>query len=169
MKTGLVFLSFIVVTAAVAQDKPSVQAERLTSITWDAMSGKLVWTVQKGVASGEEFVPSSEEQRYEISPENAVMAFEGQERGFTDKEAAWLQGLLRVLSVYCAESTVWWDRGQGVPLEHGKPVVAPPSEKTAPVAPTDVESPETAPHRVNAPAPKRVPGLVHLVAMEMVH
>ena len=65
-----------------------------------------------------EFVRSSEE-KYEISPDRATMATTAETRGFDDNEAATLHHLLDVLSLYCAESVVWWDEGQGTPLPPG--------------------------------------------------
>jgi hypothetical protein len=135
-------------------------AKRVASVTWNAQSGKLEWVVQSGLIRNEDFVPSGEETRYEISPEDAIMAFQGQQRGFTDKEAAWLQGLLHVLTVYCAESTVWWDQGEGVPLDHGNPMGHPPAEKSP--------DPGTAPHKVTNPPQRKTPGSVRLIAVKMV-
>jgi hypothetical protein len=135
-------------------------AKRVASVSWNTESGKLEWVVQSGFIRNEDFVPSGEETRYEITPEEAMMAFQGQQRGFTDQEAAWLQGLLHVLTVYCAESTVWWDQGQGVPLDHGKPAGEPPADKSP--------DPDTAPHKVTNPPQRRTPGSVRLVAVQMI-
>jgi hypothetical protein len=135
-------------------------AKRIASVTWNTQEGKLEWVVQSGFIKNEDFVPSGEETHYEISPEEAIMAFQGQQRGFTGQEANWLQGLLHVLTVYCAESTVWWDQGEGVPLDHGKPVGQPPAERSP--------DPDTALHKVaNSPQPK-TPGSVRLVAVKMI-
>jgi len=38
-----------------------------------------------------------------------------EERGFDGQEAVSLHRLLDTLSLYCAESVVWWDEGQGKP------------------------------------------------------
>ena len=43
------------------------------------------------------------------------MIVEDEERGFDGDEAVSLHHLLDVLSLYCAESVVWWDEGQGTP------------------------------------------------------
>ena len=51
------------------------------------------------------------EERYEISPNDAVMAFQGEKRGFTDVDATRLLNLLHVLTGYCIQSTVWWYEG----------------------------------------------------------
>jgi hypothetical protein len=143
--------------------KEDTPAKRVASIHWDTQSGKLQWVVQDGVERNGEFVPSSSgEAHYEISPEEAVMAFQGQQRGFTDQEATWLQHLLHVLTVYCAESTVWWDQGQGTPLDHGKPKAQPPSDDH------DPNQPDTNPHKVVNPPLRQSPGSVRLVAVRLI-
>src|SRR5215469_4975561 len=133
MKTALALILFGTLAFAdgnqgsadrVAPDQGTA-VKRIGSITWNAEAGKLEWVVQSGTMRDGNFVPSSEETHYEITPEQAMMAFQGQQRGFTDQEAAWLQGLLHVLSVYCAESTVWWDQGLGVPFDQGRPTAQP--------------------------------------------
>ena len=168
MKTVLaLFLSFAALAVAqdaVAPDSEAIKAKRVASVTWDLQTHKLVWVVQNGVQQNGEFVPSSEE-RYEVSPQEGAMAFEGEQRGFTVQEAAWLQQLLNVLTVYCAESVVWWDAGQGEPLDEGRPAAAPPS--ASPHA-KPVEHLDTAPHRVMEPQPKKSPGAILLVARNMV-
>jgi hypothetical protein len=136
--------------------------KRIASVTWNAEAGKLEWVVQSGVMRGDgHFVPSSEETHYEITPEQAMMAFQGQQRGFTDQEAVWLQGLLHVLTVYCAESTVWWDQGLAVPQEQGKPAAAPPAAEP----PADSDNPLQ--KVLNLPL-RKTPGVTQLVALNQV-
>ena len=149
---------------AIAPDSEAIKAKRVASVTWDLQTHKLVWVVQNGVQHNGEFVPSSEE-RYEVSPQQGAMAFEGEQRGFAVQEAAWLQQLLNILTVYCAESVVWWNAGQGEPLDEGQPAAAPPFEK--PHA-KPVEHPDTAPHRVLEQQPKKAPGAILLAARSMV-
>ena len=123
MKTALLALLFFG-AAAFATDpqtagNPSANAQqvkRLGSVTWDLDAHKLVWVVQKGTMVDDEFVPASEE-RYEISPDEATMATAGETRGFSGQEAVSLHKLLDTLSLYCAESVVWWDQGQGTPVD----------------------------------------------------
>lgn len=126
MKIALtLLLSFA--TAAIAQpakpektparDALKAGAEkRLGSVTWDLKAHKLIWVVETGSEIDGEFAPSSSD-KYEISPDNAVMAFSDEKRGFAGEEARSLRQLLDVLSLYCAESTLWWDDGQGVPVD----------------------------------------------------
>ena len=113
MKTLAVWLLF---TAAVCAQSPAPETKRLSSVNWDLKSHKLVWVVQNGTVVNGEFRTTSSDT-YEISPDKAVMAYADEKRGFTAEEAAVLHKLLDTLSLYCAESVVWWDRGQGVKLD----------------------------------------------------
>ncbi len=45
------------------------------------------------------------------------MKFADEQRGFTREEATSLHKLLDTLSLYCAESVIWWDQGQGEPVD----------------------------------------------------
>ena len=161
MKIALVLL--LSCGAALAADPPQQsvkdpaasqngdQVKRLGSLTWDPNAHKLVWVIEKGTMRDGEFVPGTEE-RYEISPDQAVMAASGEQRGFTDAEALNLHKLLDVLSLYCAESVVWWDEGQGTPLQ-------PPGEPASPPQPGHSPKPGQPsgqkPVRVGEPAPEK--------------
>jgi hypothetical protein len=91
------------------------ERKRIESVVWDLKEHRLIWTVQRGTEGpGGQFTVKSSE-KYEISPDEAVMFFANEKRGFTKEEAASLHKLLDTLSVYCAESVVWWDRGEGRP------------------------------------------------------
>ena len=96
-----------------AEDQRTADKKRLQSVTWDLKAHRLTWVVQKG-AEGKngEFQAKTTEQ-YEIAPDEAVMMFSEEKRGFTKDEARALHRLLDTLSQYCAESVVWWDRGEG--------------------------------------------------------
>jgi hypothetical protein len=162
MRTTLAFF-FLLATSAVAQEQ-TIHVKRVASVTWDSQSGKLVWVVQDGQEQNGEFVASSEE-RYEVSPKEAVIAVEGQQRKFTDTEVTRLWSLLHSLTLFCVESTMWWETGQGVPLNHGKPPEQPPSDQSEP-KPT--ARPDMAPTKVmDEPQYHRVPGLIPLVALDV--
>jgi len=131
MKTALVLIFSFAAASFAADSKadrvkdPEVrtnsgEVKRLGTVTWDLDAHKLVWVVQKGAMVEGEFVPSSE-QKYEISPDRAAMMVADEERGFDGDEAVTLHHLLDVLSVYCAESVVWWDEGQGTPVTTKQP------------------------------------------------
>jgi hypothetical protein len=162
MKTALVLcLSFAAALFAAdpkpnpakgPEKQPPEEVKRLGTLSWNPDSHKLIWVVQKGSMVNGEFVPNSEQQ-YVISPDDAVMSVAQEQRGFDTDEAATLHRLLDVLSLYCAESVVWWEDGQGTP-------VAPGTHPAKPGAPT--EKPKTdgktdKPVRVGQPAPVRKP------------
>jgi hypothetical protein len=155
MKTVFV-LCFSLATLVFAEDNTTIQIKRVASVTWDAKDAKLVWVVQNGVEEKGEFVPSSEE-RYEISPNDAVMAFQGEKRGFTDTEAARLLTLLRVLTVYCVQSTEWWYQGESAPSDDGKPTGPSPRDRSNPKPAT---GPDTTPQKVVEPYDKKAPSMV---------
>jgi hypothetical protein len=141
LKTALLLISFAAL--ACAQDSKSAEVRRLGSVTWDLDSHKLIWVVQKGTAHNGKFSPVAED-RYEITPDDAVMSYLDEKRAFTEDEATSLHHLLDVLSMYCAESTAWWDDGQGVPIDSsGKP--AGPGKKP------EKQDKSSKPHRVEAP------------------
>ena len=98
------------------QFKPD-EKKRLGSVTWDLKTHKLIWVVQKGQAGQDGKFAANGEERYEISPDEAIMMVADEKRGFTKEEAASLHKLLDTLSLYCAESVVWWDRGEGKKID----------------------------------------------------
>jgi len=123
MKTAFVLTLSLAAACFAADPKPAAkelppgatgEVKRLGSVTWDLDSHKLVWVVQKGSMVNGAFVSTSEE-KYSISPDKARMMVADEERGFDGQEAISLHRLLDTLSLYCAESVVWWDEGQGTP------------------------------------------------------
>jgi hypothetical protein len=163
MKTALVLLLSFAAAGFAADPKPVKDPEtksakpeevkRLGSLTWDLESHKLVWVVQKGAMVDGKFVAASE-QKYEIAPDQAMMAVAEEARAFDGEEATALHHLLDVLSVYCAESVVWWDEGKGTPVK-------------APAAKPDTKGDK--PVKVGQPDPERKPKykvpVDHIVAM----
>jgi hypothetical protein len=150
LRTAIVVFSFAAI--ACAQDSKPAETRRLSSVTWNLESHKLVWVVQKGTQQDGKFLTSKEDS-YEITPDEAVMSYLQEKRGFTEDEATSLHRLLDVLSLYCAESTAWWDGGQGVPLDlNGKPTGPGknPGDPEKSVKPRKVDGPQH-------PAPKRRP------------
>src|SRR4051812_43272086 len=117
MKTALT-TTFILATIAVAgqaQTKGMDKTEpalddmrRLESVTWDLKTHTLKWTVQKGTEDKGEFI-STTKVEYEITPDNAKMKVAEAERGLEKDEAALLHRLLDTISIYCAQSVVWWE------------------------------------------------------------
>jgi len=126
-------------------DSQSDEIRRLESVTWDLKSHTLSWTVQKGTEVKGEFVPNSA-MHYEITPDVATMKVAEEKRGFEPEEAALLHRLLDTISIYCAQSVVWWDHGEGARLDDDPdhatepPVTAKPAppEKKPAVKPSPV-------------------------------
>jgi len=141
MKTALVVLLSFAAAGFAADPKPvkdpetrsgkTEEVKRLGSLTWDLESHKLVWVVQKGAMVDGKFVAASE-QKYEITPDDAVMAVAEDARSFDGDEAVSLHHLLDVLSLYCAQSVVWWDEGQGTPVK--TPAAKPDTKGDKPVS-----------------------------------
>jgi hypothetical protein len=89
---------------------------RLESITWDSVKHQMIWDVSRGEKSGDNYQPSSND-RYEINMDNATMTVNGQSRRFNRKEASNVRILMDFISKYALESTVWWENGEGDPVD----------------------------------------------------
>lgn len=109
MKT-LVALLLSCAAVCCAQEPKTEEVKRLASVTWDLSTHKLIWTVEKGTVAEGEFVPKTKVQ-YEVSPDDGFMAYAGEKRPIAGEEGEALHHLLNVLSLYCVESVVWWNRG----------------------------------------------------------
>lgn len=112
---AVLFLSLAALSCA--EDQRTAGKKRLQSVTWDLKEHRLTWVVQKGAEGKNGEFSASSTERYEIAPDEAVMMFSEEKRGFTKDEARALHRLLDTLSQYCAESVVWWDRGEGERLD----------------------------------------------------
>jgi hypothetical protein len=55
----------------------------------------------------------SEKFNYEIDMDAATMSTSGEDRRFSKSEAASVHALMDLVAKYAAESTVWWDAGEG--------------------------------------------------------
>ena len=161
MKTALILL-LSCASLSLAQDtQPDPQpvvVKRLASVTWDLNTHKLVWVVQKGTEVDGEFVPSTS-KRYEVSPEEAYMASKDEKRGLGEEEAGSVTDLVNLLSLYCAQTTDWWE--QGSPADES---AVPKSERQGaepktPVSPGEKPTRVGEPDRKSTPAPApRIPG-----------
>jgi hypothetical protein len=159
MKTALILL-LSCASLSLAQDpKPNprpVVVKRLASVTWDLETHKLVWVVQKGTETNGEFVPLSSD-RYEVSPEEAFMASKDEKRGLGDEEAGSVHDLVNLLSLYCAESTDWWEQGSAAE-ETAAPQDQPKGVDTKKTAPSKKAEPSSEkPTRVGEPEQKKSP------------
>jgi hypothetical protein len=171
MKLGSVLLlSCAVLTYAADQPTPPAEkaapqageqhaVKKLGSVTWDPNAHKLQWTVETGSMVNGQFVAASKNQ-YEISPDDAVMGAAGEQRDLDGEEAVELHQLLDVLSLYCAESVVWWDQGAGAPAEP-KPTG---TDSTSPQKPVRVNRKSTP-----SPAPVRIAPGVAIAQLQVVH
>lgn len=92
---------------ATAQEKKS--ARRLEAVTWNPADHKLSWTV----TNGKEGVKTT----FEIDMDEATMSLNGEDRRFSRDEAVRVHALMNVVARYAAESTVWWEAGEGVPVD----------------------------------------------------
>jgi hypothetical protein len=113
---GLLLAQDSKVKSQTADDAPlqtaqpqAVVVKRLASVTWDPDAHKLTWMVERGAEIDGQFVAAST-QRYEISPEEALMASKDESREMAPQEASSVGDLLNLLSLYCAQSTDRWER-----------------------------------------------------------
>jgi hypothetical protein len=133
----------------VAQESKTENAKRLVSVTWDLATHKLIWMVDQGTLVDGEFVASSG-VKYEVSPDDAFMAFGGEKRSFGQEEAANLHLLLDLLSRYCVDSVVWWDRGPDPTAPAPGPVTKPEHQEQ----PKPLITPSGKPVKVAQPKPQ---------------
>jgi hypothetical protein len=106
----------------------SESLRRLESITWDSVKHQLAWDVSKGDKKGSAYQPKSKD-RYEINMDNATMTVNGESRRFSADEAANVRMLMDFVSKYALESTVWWESGEGDPVD-GKGTPTQPERRT---------------------------------------
>src|SRR4051794_3727577 len=91
----ILLLSIGVVCVAQRQSskEPSdnhAEMKQLESVTWDLKTHKLTWAVASGAVTNGKFEARSS-QHYEISPNEAIMKFSDQQRGFSPQEAVAVQ------------------------------------------------------------------------------
>lgn len=100
---------------------------RLESITWNSVKHELTWVISKGQRQGSNY-KATVSQDYAINMDDATMTFSGETRRFSKAEAANVHVLMNVLAKYAVDSTLWWDEGQGEPV-NGQPRKDQPKEK----------------------------------------
>lgn len=120
----LVVLVFLACASAQELPPPSKKspmpkkAVRLESLTWDPVNSKLSWVVTEGtVDESERYTPEGPRSFYSIDMRRAVMFFEGDGRRFSKQEALGVSALLNRLSRYTLESVLWWQEGEGEPID----------------------------------------------------
>jgi hypothetical protein len=97
--------------------KNEQDARRLESITWNPIDHKLTWTVSAGSLHDGKF-EGSKQFTYEIKMDQALMSVQGEDRRFSKTEAVSVHRLMDLVAKYAAESTLWWDAGEGEPVGH---------------------------------------------------
>jgi hypothetical protein len=123
------FFALALASFAHAEDK---SARRLESVTWSPVDHKLTWTVTEGSVVDGRFQGNGK-STYEIRMDKALMSVKGEDRRFSKSEAVSVHALMDLVSKYAVESTVWWDAGEGDPVDPGKSNVDKPSERESPV------------------------------------
>lgn len=108
-------LTFAGITVAAGQELKT--ARRLESVTWNPVEHKLTWSVSEGKVDGRgAYEPNEKATTYEIDMDDATMLFNGEGRRFSRSEATNVRTLMDLVAKYAAESTVWWEAGEGEPL-----------------------------------------------------
>lgn len=94
------------------QDNSAGETRRLETVNWNAVSHELTWVISKGEKVGTNFRALSKDN-YLIKLDDATMTYNGETRGFSKQEASNVHVLMDLVSKYAADSTIWWDQGQG--------------------------------------------------------
>ncbi len=135
------------------QAAPAAQEfKRLATVTWDLDTHKLVWVVQRGVEVDGKFVVKTTD-RFEVSPSDASIALKEEKRNIAADEASSLHDLLSVLSLYCVESTVWWEKGGD---DAAQPAAVPPAGTPPATAKPGKADPDAKPASTGEPDKKPV-------------
>ena len=101
---------------APTDDKKPEKIHRLESVTWNPMTCELTWVVSTGIRVGRRYT-SSEQKTYQISMDIAVMQVGAERRAFQMQEAENVHTLMDIISRYAADSTIWWDNGEGEKID----------------------------------------------------
>ena len=108
-----------------AEDSP----RRLETVTWNSVTHEAPGSFRKARRRIAAATRSSGLQNYLINMDDATMSFSGEMRRFSREEATNVHALMDLIAKYAIDSTVWWDDGQGEPVngngkekkEPGKP------------------------------------------------
>lgn len=110
----LSLLLVLVPLALFCQPQEEEKRYKLMNVIWSLSDHRLRWDVGVGHSGpGGKFVLERLTDQSEIDPDLATMSVAGETRKFSEQEAASLHRMLDTLAMYCAESTAWWDSGQG--------------------------------------------------------
>jgi hypothetical protein len=99
---------------AAQQDAPTVR--RLESVSWSPVKHRLTWEISSD-AEKTDSIPAVKTDHYEIQMDDATMTYNGETRRFSENEALQVRAVMDVISKYAADSTLWWEEGQGDPVD----------------------------------------------------
>jgi hypothetical protein len=119
-----------------AHNRNPKSLRRLESIQWDSVKHELTWDVSRGEKKGDAYQPRYNDH-YEINMDRATMTVNGETRRFSEDEAANVRTLMDFISKYALESTVWWENGEGEPVDGRRNPTRP--ERTVPARPPDTQ------------------------------
>ena len=118
VRVTILTLSLVFAAGAQEQgDEPKKrQARRLEAVTWSPADHKLTWTVVDGSMKDGKF-EGAKKLTFEINMDAATMHASGEDRRFSKQEAASVHRLMDLVAKYAAESTLWWEAGEGERLD----------------------------------------------------
>jgi len=94
-------------------------SRRLESVTWNSVKHELTWVISKGEKKGGASYQALGSESYLINMDDATMSYSGETRRFSRDEASNVHVLMDLIAKYAVDSTVWWDDGQGEPMDGG--------------------------------------------------
>lgn len=144
---------------AAQQDQPE-EAEsprRLESVTWNSVKHELAWVISNGDKSGGALYRPGASENYHISLDDATMSFDGETRRFSRTEASNVHVLMDLIAKYAVDSTVWWEDGQGEPVNGREPKQ--PGAPAKPAPPGEDDSVAVLRVAARTPAPSDLPAL----------
>jgi hypothetical protein len=97
-------------------DTSGTSSRRLESVTWNSVKHELTWVISKGEKKGGASYKPLGSANYLINMDEATMNVAGETRRFSKEEAANVHVLMDLVAKYAVDSTVWWDDGQGEPV-----------------------------------------------------
>lgn len=114
-------------------------SRRLESVTWNSVKHELTWVISNGEKTDGSLYRAGASDNYQISLDEATMSFAGETRRFSKEEASNVHVLMDLIAKYAVDSTVWWEDGQGEPVNgHQRKEQRSPAKPTPP--PDDDES-----------------------------
>jgi hypothetical protein len=145
--------------SAAQQDEPEQAdpARRLESVTWNSVNHELTWVISSGDKNGGALYHAAAAENYQISLDEATMSFDGETRRFSREEASNVHVLMDLIAKYAVDSTVWWEDGQGEPVNGREPKEQ--HNPPKPQAPRDDDNVAILKVAARTPAPSDLPAL----------